>query len=87
MDAQPTFADLGLPTPVVDELTRQGITAPFPIQLATISDALAGRNTLGRGRTGSGKTLAFSLPMIARLAQDNRAPRKFRPRAHPRAHA
>ncbi|MFM9132386.1 MAG: DEAD/DEAH box helicase, partial [Actinomycetota bacterium] len=81
MDAQPTFADLGLPTPVVDELTRQGITAPFPIQLATISDALAGRNTLGRGRTGSGKTLAFSLPMIARLAQDNRAPRKFRPRA------
>ena len=81
MDAQPTFADLGLPTPVVDELTRQGITAPFPIQLATISDALAGRNTLGRGRTGSGKTLAFSLPMIARLAADNRMPRKFRPRA------
>jgi hypothetical protein len=81
MDAQPTFADLGLPTPVVDELTRQGITAPFPIQLATISDALAGRNTLGRGRTGSGKTLAFSLPAIARLSQDNRMPRKFKPRA------
>ena len=81
MDAQPTFADLGLPTPVVDELTRQGITSPFPIQLATISDALAGRNTLGRGRTGSGKTLAFSLPAIARLSQDNRMPRKFKPRA------
>ena len=81
MDAQPSFADLGLPTPVVDELTRQGITTPFPIQLATINDALAGRDTLGRGRTGSGKTLAFSLPAIARLAEDNRVPRKFKPRA------
>ena len=81
MDAQPTFADLGLPVPVVAELARQGIDSPFPIQLATINDALAGRDTLGRGRTGSGKTLAFSLPAIARLARNNSAPRKFRPRA------
>ena len=81
MDAQPTFADLGLPVPVVAELARQGIDSPFPIQLLTIKDALAGRDTLGRGRTGSGKTLAFSLPMIARLAENNSAPRKFRPRA------
>ncbi|GMA39035.1 DEAD/DEAH box helicase [Mobilicoccus caccae] len=28
---------------------------------------------LGRGRTGSGKTLAFGLPMLARLAQGERA--------------
>ena len=81
MDAQPTFADLGLPVPVVAELARQGIDSPFPIQLLTIKDALAGRDTLGRGRTGSGKTLAFSLPMIARLSENEHAPRKFRPRA------
>jgi superfamily II DNA/RNA helicase len=82
MDPRPlTFADLGLPTPLVDELTEQGITAPFPIQQATISDALAGRDTLGRGRTGSGKTLAFSLPMLTRLHNSGDQSRKFRPRA------
>ena len=49
MDTRPTFADLGLPTPLVDELTSQGLIEPFPIQQATIADALAGRDTLGRG--------------------------------------
>jgi superfamily II DNA/RNA helicase len=41
---------------------------PFPIQAATLPDALAGRDILGRGRTGSGKTLGFALPLAARLA-------------------
>src|SRR5699024_7714714 len=42
---------------------------PFPIQRATIADAIAGRDVLGRGRTGSGKTLAFGLPTLTRLSQ------------------
>ena len=63
-----TFAALGVPAPLVEVLTASGITAPFPIQVATLPDSLAGRDVLGRGRTGSGKTLAFSLPMVARLA-------------------
>jgi superfamily II DNA/RNA helicase len=63
-----TFADFGLPAPVVRHLADQGITAPFPIQAASLPDALDGRDVLGRGRTGSGKTLAFSLPVVARLA-------------------
>ncbi|MCF4119620.1 DEAD/DEAH box helicase [Antribacter sp. KLBMP9083] len=63
-----TFADLGLPAPIVSALTDRGITTPFPIQTASLPDSLAGRDVLGRGRTGSGKTLAFSLPMVTRLA-------------------
>jgi hypothetical protein len=63
-----TFADLGLPDPVVRKLAQNGVTVPFPIQAATIPDALAGRDILGRGRTGSGKTLSFGLPLLARLA-------------------
>ncbi|MFG3553769.1 DEAD/DEAH box helicase [Micromonospora sp. NPDC047557] len=74
------FAGLGLPEPLVLALARQGITAPFEIQRATVPDALAGRDVLGRGQTGSGKTLAFGLPLIARLANRNRA-RPMRPRA------
>jgi len=81
MDTRPTFADLGLPTPLVDELTSQGLTEPFPIQQATIADALAGRDTLGRGRTGSGKTLAFTLPLLARLLESNKPRENYAPRA------
>ena len=62
-----TFADLGVPANIVAILDGQGITTPFPIQAATIPDAMAGRDVLGRGQTGSGKTLAFGLPMIANL--------------------
>ncbi|MEW1955107.1 DEAD/DEAH box helicase [Terrabacter sp. NPDC080008] len=72
------FAALGLPERLVERLARDGITTPFPIQAATIPDALAGRDVLGRGQTGSGKTLAFGLPLIARLLEADlkRRPRK-----------
>jgi superfamily II DNA/RNA helicase len=63
-----TFAELGVPGPLVAALADAGITAPFPIQAATLPDALAGTDILGRGRTGSGKTLGFSIPLAARLA-------------------
>jgi superfamily II DNA/RNA helicase len=49
-------------------LAKQGITEPFPIQAATLPDAMDGRDILGRAQTGSGKTLGFSLPLVARLA-------------------
>lgn len=63
-----TFADLGLPAVLVQALRRDGIEMPFPIQAATATDALAGKDVLGRGPTGSGKTLAFGLPMLTLLA-------------------
>src|SRR5215475_4180989 len=68
-----TFADLGLPARLVETLARDGITKPFPIQAATIPDAIRGRDVLGRGQTGSGKTLAFGLPVIVRLANAGKA--------------
>ncbi|MER6392323.1 DEAD/DEAH box helicase, partial [Streptomyces sp. NPDC001523] len=69
-DAEPTitFGDLGLPDGIVRKLAQNGVTSPFPIQAATIPDALAGKDILGRGRTGSGKTLSFGLPTLASLA-------------------
>lgn len=62
-----TFADLGVPAPLVAVLAADGKTEPFPIQADTLPDTLAGRDVLGRGKTGSGKTIAFSLPLAARL--------------------
>jgi superfamily II DNA/RNA helicase len=74
----PSFAELGLPQRLVHALTQRGIPAPFPIQAATMPDALAGRDVLGRAATGSGKTLAFGLPMIVRLTGASARPRRPR---------
>lgn len=76
-----SFADLGVPAPLVTVLDAAGITVPTPIQAATLPDSLAGKDLLGRGRTGSGKTYAFALPVVARLTQSSRRPAPKRPRA------
>jgi superfamily II DNA/RNA helicase len=62
-----SFKELGIAPVLVEALDAQGITAPFPIQKATLPDAIKGRDVLGRGQTGSGKTLAFGLAMLTRL--------------------
>jgi superfamily II DNA/RNA helicase len=69
-----TFADLGVSQPIIDALAQRAITHPFPIQVETLPDTLAGRDVLGRGKTGSGKTLAFSIPLVTRLAGHRRQP-------------
>ncbi|WP_087587498.1 DEAD/DEAH box helicase [Prescottella equi] len=79
--AEVTFAEIGLPEPVVAALARNSITVPSPIQAMAIPDAIAGKNILGRAQTGSGKTLAFGLPMLARLARHEDRPAPKRPRA------
>jgi superfamily II DNA/RNA helicase len=67
-----TFSTLGVPAPLVAVLAADGKSEPFPIQLDTLPDTLAGRDVLGRGKTGSGKTLAFALPLVARLSEGRR---------------
>ncbi|MCF8527691.1 MAG: DEAD/DEAH box helicase [Candidatus Nanopelagicales bacterium] len=68
MSAPLSFDALGVAPALAAALKSDGITEPFPIQTATLPDAIAGRDILGRGRTGSGKTLAFGLALLTRLA-------------------
>src|SRR4051794_10798249 len=88
------FAELGVPAPLIAALVERGppppltpprgergIDEPFPIQPATLPDALVGHDVLGRGKTGSGKTIAFALPVVARLAASRRRPQPGKPRA------
>ena len=75
-----SFTTLGMPARLAAVLSDRGIDTPTPIQTATLPDALAGRDVLGRGRTGSGKTYAFLLPLVARLSGGPRA-RRGAPRA------
>jgi len=71
-----SFADLGVPARLVARLSEQGIDSPFPIQAATIPDALAGRDVCGKAPTGSGKTLAFGVALVTRAT--GAAPRRPR---------
>jgi superfamily II DNA/RNA helicase/cold shock CspA family protein len=64
-----SFADLGVPSNLVERLRARGIFEAFPIQEAALPDALAGRDVVGKAITGSGKTLAFGLPLMARLTK------------------
>jgi len=72
-----SFTGLGVPEDLVAALAARDITAPFPVQAATIPDLLAGRDVCGRAPTGSGKTIAFGVPLLARV--ERAAPK--RPRA------
>ncbi|MGW8375435.1 DEAD/DEAH box helicase [Streptomyces sp. ODS28] len=76
LPAVETFADLEMPDRLKTTLRAHGMSAPFPIQAATLPNALAGRDVLGRGRTGSGKTLAFGLALLARTAGQRAEPRQ-----------
>ena len=75
-----SFSDVGVSARLTGVLSDLGIDTPTPIQAATLPDALAGRDVLGRGRTGSGKTYAFLLPLVTRLS-DGKAARPKAPRA------
>jgi len=69
-----TFASLGVHKNLVSALSNEGIEFPFPIQAATLPEAINGRDVLGRGETGSGKTLAFGLTVLTRLAFEKPMP-------------
>ena len=76
----PTFIELGVPARLADVLAADGKTEAFAIQRDTLSDSLAGRDLLGRGRTGSGKTIAFAIPLVARLSASGKKTRAQHPR-------
>lgn len=66
-ELETTFAELGLPTPILTAIESMGYEKPSPIQAACIPHLLEGRDVLGMAQTGSGKTAAFALPMLTRI--------------------
>ncbi|MGW1725832.1 DEAD/DEAH box helicase [Streptomyces sp. NPDC002306] len=76
LPAAATFGELDMPGELLTMLSDLGLHEPFPIQAATLPNALAGRDVLGRGRTGSGKTLAFGLALLVRTAGQRADARK-----------
>ncbi len=64
-----TWLELGVPKTIVSGLVKRGIENPFPVQEATIPDALAGHDICGKAPTGSGKTLAFGIAIAAKVTK------------------
>ena len=82
VDITGSFGDMNLHPKLLVALEQMGVTAPFPIQAATIPAAIGGMDVLGRGKTGSGKTVAFIVPLVTKLIAAGSVPRKpGKPRA------
>jgi ATP-dependent RNA helicase RhlE len=81
----PVQAPQGVFTSLRPEIQRaiaaEGYATPTPIQEQSIPHLLDGRDLLGSAQTGTGKTAAFALPLLQRLANEQKRPRKGTPRA------
>ena len=69
-----SFAELGLPAPLLKALHSVGYETPSPIQAASIPALMTGRDIIGQAQTGTGKTAAFALPMLANIDQSAKHP-------------
>jgi len=61
------FNSFGLDKDFIDNLSSLGYIAPTPIQKATISHVLNGKDIIAKAKTGSGKTLAFAIGIVNSL--------------------
>jgi ATP-dependent RNA helicase DeaD len=75
-DAAPAFgfADFGLSTELLEDITAIGYETPTPIQIKTIPVMMTGQDVIAQAQTGSGKTAAFGLPIIDGIDPQVRAP-------------
>ena len=61
------FRSLGLVSPILKTLDKQGLHVPTPIQEKSIPIILEGKDVIGLAQTGTGKTAAFILPLLSKL--------------------
>jgi ATP-dependent RNA helicase RhlE len=68
-----SFEELGLAEPLLRAVAEQGYQIPSPIQAQAIPVVLRGDDLLASAQTGTGKTAGFTLPLLHRISQQNRA--------------
>ncbi|OUS22856.1 ATP-dependent RNA helicase ['Osedax' symbiont bacterium Rs2_46_30_T18] len=68
-----SFADLGLCEPILKAVAEKGYDKPSPIQAEAIPAVLKGLDVMAAAQTGTGKTAGFTLPILEKLSQGNRA--------------
>lgn len=66
------FSEIGFPSYITSELSRQGFSAPTVIQSSSWPIAMSGRDLVGIAQTGSGKTLAYILPALVHISYQDK---------------
>lgn len=69
------FTDLGLKAELLRAVSEQGYDTPTPIQQQAIPAVMTGRDLMATAQTGTGKTAGFTLPILHRLASNERPTR------------
>ena len=70
LDADTTFAELGVCAEICEAVKKMGFTCPSKIQKESLPFTLKGRDIIGLAETGSGKTAAFAIPVIQALLEN-----------------
>ena len=73
-----SFDQLGLSAELLRAVDAQGYKHPTPVQSLAIPPILVGGDLMARAQTGTGKTAGFTLPLLQRLSESSRGPRKKR---------
>ncbi|KAB0482132.1 DEAD/DEAH box helicase [Vibrio sp. IB15] len=63
------FSKLGLSSPIVKAVVKQGYEKPTSIQEKAIPIVLSGKNLIAAAQTGTGKTASFVLPILEMLSK------------------
>ena len=68
-----SFDSLGLSAEILKAVAEQGYDTPSPIQAQAIPAILEGKDVMAAAQTGTGKTAGFTLPILQKLSQGQRA--------------
>lgn len=66
------FNEFHLDARLQTEIKKIGYSAPTPVQVSAIPQALAGQDLIATAQTGTGKTAAFVLPILHKLLGGSR---------------
>lgn len=69
-----SFAELGLPSLLIESLAREGFTVPTDVQSSAIPTILKNHDVVVQSYTGSGKTLAYVLPILSEVGPLSKEP-------------
>ena len=69
-----SFEQLGVRPRTLENLGRQGLHTPTPVQAEALPILISGRDCVIQSPTGSGKTLAFLIPMSDQLDGHRQSP-------------
>src|SRR5512143_4221861 len=70
--AKRTFSSFQLSAATLSAVEAKGYETPTPVQEETIPLALGGKDLVVQSRTGTGKTAAFGIPIVEKVAVDER---------------